>query len=597
MRRSGLLPALGVIFLLVLFYARLAGFPLQDPDEGRYASIPLEMILSGDWLTPRLAGVPYFEKPPLFYWLVALSYEVLGPSEFATRVVPATAALLSVLMVYAFARRFFSRRAALLAGGVLATAPLFFVLSQAAVIDMVLAACFTATLLALWLALDSPEAEKRRWVLVVAVATALGVLAKGLVALALCGAIGLIAVLAFRDWALLRQLLRPAPLLLFLAIAAPWFVLISLEHPAFPHYFFVEQHFHRYLDAAGHNIPHAEGPFFYIPVLLVTLLPWTLVPLVLGFSASGRGALGILRRDLLGYLALWAGAVFLFFSASSSKLPTYLLPMFPPLALFIGAWLDAALDDDAESDRLVAVLSFPLLILGAVLVPVAVLAWPFSSSLAAAVSASEADFVAIRSGVFFGGVAALAGGLVWRWARARGRALPIDLVLLLIVTLGAAELGAVGARAVAKSGVYAARVVEEQGKPGDLVVFYRQLSQSFGFYHRGPTVHVDDFGELAELAALLPAAERDAIYWEGTEQLRAAWTRPGQRVFMYVDERQLDDLAGKLGRPARILARNRKRVLVDNPPERAVVPSRATPPGLEAAGAAPAASTGAPAPW
>lgn len=591
MRSARLIPLFGVLFLLALFYARLAGFPLQDPDEGRYASIPLEMLLRGDWLTPRLAGIPYFEKPPLFYWLVALSYEILGPSEFATRAVSATAALLTVLMVYGFGRRFLSRRAALLAAGILATMPLFFVLSQAAVIDMVLTACFAGTLLAFFTALDAPPGERAPWIVIVAISTALGVLAKGLVALVLCGAIGLAALLLLRDWTMFRALLRPLPLLIFLAVAAPWFVLISLEHPVFPHYFFVEQHFYRYLDAAGHNIPHAEGPFFYVPVLLVTALPWTLVPILLATTRAGRGAFGILRRDLLFYLLLWAGTVFLFFSASSSKLPTYLLPMFPPLALVLGAWLDAAIDEDAGSERLVNFLFAPVLLLGLLLVPVALVAWPFSSSIAGAVKSSEADFAAIRSGVLWGGLAALAGGLARRRARSLGRALPVDLLMLLVVTLGATELGAVGARAVAKSGIHAARVVNAEARPGDIVVFYHQLSQSFGFY-RGlgaaqngsgdvPVIHVDDFGELAELADLLPEEQRDKLLWHGLDDLRAAWVRPGQRVFLYVDERELEQLGPELGSAPRILGRNRRRVLVDNrgPQAAARVGAGNVPPG------------------
>lgn len=562
MRGTRYLPWFGLVGLLVLLFGRIAGFPLQDPDEGRYAAIPLAMLAQGDWLTPTLAGVPYFEKPPLFYWLIAASFEFFGASAFAARFVSALAALATVAMTYGFGRHVFGRRAALLAAGMLATAPLFFILSQAAVIDMLLTACFTATMLAFFLACEAEE--KGRWIAVVCVAAALGLLAKGLVALVLPGAIALLLLALRRDLGTLRALVRPWPILLFLAVGAPWFVWMSIEHPVFPDYFFVQQHFHRFLDAGAHDLPHVEGRFFYIPVILGAALPWSLVPLLLVLQERGRGAFSILRRDLLVFLGVWALGVVGFFSMSSSKLAPYILPAFPPIALAVGAWLDAALDDDEAFDPLGRSLWLGVVGLGMVLAPVGLVASLFAESLAEGVGAGAQDLRIVGGGVLWGGLALLGGGLLWRRLAGAGRLLPVDAFLLLVLTLGATEVGAIGARAVAKSGIYAARVLNAEAGPDDRIVLYHQLSQSLLFYSPRRVVHVEDFGELAELVAMLPEQEREKWFWEDDERLLREWNSE-KRVFLYIDQRRLDELQPRLGRPARHLAQNRRRVLVDNP--------------------------------
>src|SRR5262245_44021188 len=157
--------------------SRLAGFALADPDEGRYAEIPREMIKLGDWINPHLAYVDYFEKPPLLYWLVGLSFHVFGASEWAARLVSAGAGIVGVVLIHALGVRLFGRRAALLAAAILITSPLYFALSQVLVTDMLLTACMTGTLLAL----HQVRVARHHsiWTIAAAVSTALGVLAKG----------------------------------------------------------------------------------------------------------------------------------------------------------------------------------------------------------------------------------------------------------------------------------------------------------------------------------------------------------------------------------------------------------------------------------
>src|SRR4030095_5055859 len=172
--------AVAVAALLVVYLGRIGGFPLQDPDEGRYAEIPREMVESGDWLTPRLNYVKYYEKPPLLYWLIATSFVAFGPEEWAGRLIPVLAGLATIAMTLALGAAALGSRAAWLAAAVLATSPLFFGLSQAILIDMVLTACTTATLGALWFAQTAERREvKDRWVLVAAVGAGLRVVQEG----------------------------------------------------------------------------------------------------------------------------------------------------------------------------------------------------------------------------------------------------------------------------------------------------------------------------------------------------------------------------------------------------------------------------------
>ena len=559
MNYKRLLPWLALGLVAVLFFSRLSGFAFQDPDEGRYARVPQEMLAAGDWLTPSLAGVPYFEKPPLFYWLVAGAYELLGETEGAARTIPAVAAFLTVWMTLSFGRLYLGQRAGVLAAGILATAPLFFIFSQALVIDMVLTACFTATMFAFYRACEAER--KSPWVLATVTAAALAILAKGLLGLVLPGAIAVLTLAARRDLSTLRALVRPAPIVLFLVLTLPWFVLMASKHPDFLQYFLIENHFGRFLDAEGYGIAHPEGPWFYIPIMLFTPLPWSLTPFLLAAQRSTRQALGLVRRDLLVFFLIWAGVVVLFFSASSSKLPPYVLPAFPPLALLLGSWLDHALDDELGENLLQRIVWPILVLLGGIFVLAAAGAWLFAGTLSTSFPGNDAEIIAIRNAVFWAGLPLVLAGAYWR--SRQHLLLSADMVFLMILAVGAAELGATGARSVAKSGRIAAEYLNREAGPDDLIVMYRQLSQSLLFYADRRPVHIDDFVELTELVEIMPAEDREPWFWHGNEQLLAEWNSP-RRVFMYISERALAQLAPELGRPYRELARNRSRVLIDN---------------------------------
>lgn len=307
-----------------LFFFNLSGVGLIGPDEPRYAAIGRDMARSGDWVTPRLWGQAWFEKPPLLYWMTGLACRAGLGEETAPRL---PVALLSVAFLCFYWRRLereFGRRAALFATAVLATSAAWLAFSHVAVTDLPMAAAFSAAMLAglPWIA----RGDRRSLALASALLGA-AVLAKGLVPLAL--ALPLVWA-GRRQW---RDLLRPAPILAFSAVAAPWYLLASLRHgSAFLADFFLKHHLARFFTG---ELQHQQPFWFYIPVLAAGLFPWT--PLL---------AL-LFRRTLyhdarLRFLLISVAFGLLFFSASTNKLPGYLLPLIPAACALMGVALAEA---------------------------------------------------------------------------------------------------------------------------------------------------------------------------------------------------------------------------------------------------------------
>jgi len=333
--------ALLVLLFGTLFAWRLGSAPLVNPDEGRYAEVPREMLASGDWVTPRLDGVPYFEKPPLVYWAVAACERLLGPSEWSVRLTPALFAVGGILLAYGAARRLYGRDAGFWAAVVLGTSLLYVAMGHLVGLDLAVSVLMSATLFCFVLGVHEPPGWRRRWLFYGLYASAaLATLTKGLMGFLITGAVMLLWLALVDQWKRLRPLHLPSGVALFLAIAAPWHVLVALRNPGWAHFYVIYEHWERFLEK-GHG---RYQPFwFFIPVLLLGLFPWT------GFLwAAFRDALagGWSRRRenaQAWFLAIWAAFIFLFFSKSQSKLIPYILPVFPPLAVIAGRWLAATL--------------------------------------------------------------------------------------------------------------------------------------------------------------------------------------------------------------------------------------------------------------
>jgi 4-amino-4-deoxy-L-arabinose transferase-like glycosyltransferase len=328
--RLGLLLVLGAVGVLWFGFLELRG--LYFPDEGRYAEIPREMLATGDWVTPRLNGIPYFEKPPLQYWATAATFAVASADEWTTRLWPASAGLLTVIGVLLTARRLFSRRAGWMAATVLGSCWGYFLGSQFVTLDMTLTAFMTGALCAFLVAQDARTGARgrRRFMLLAWALCALGVLTKGVVGIALpVLALGLYIALT-RDFALLKRLTLRAGLALFLAIAAPWFVLVELRNPGFAEFFFVREHLMRYTQPVHHRV----GPWWYfVPVAIAFLMPWLPAIVAALWHDRTRAPRTAPAFDAARFAWCSAAAILVFFSLSSSKLPAYIMPGIGAVAL------------------------------------------------------------------------------------------------------------------------------------------------------------------------------------------------------------------------------------------------------------------------
>lgn len=323
-----------VTVLAVVWFANLDARKLIRPDEGRYAEIAREMAATGDWITPRLNGIKYFEKPPLQYWITAVVYRVFGPDEWTARLWAGVSGALCVLLVWRAGKRLFGAEAGAYAG-LVATGMLWMVANaHLNTLDMGLTLWLTLGVAGfLWAQRDaaSPR-ERRNGMLLSWAACALAVLTKGLIGVVLpAGAIGAY-MLAARDIRLLGRLHLMAGIAVLLLITAPWFVAVSLANPEFAQFFFVREHFQRFLTA----VHRRQEPWWYFgPLLLAGALPWTVLAIQsLATATRGDATSGRFRPRL--FLLIWCVFVVLFFSASKSKLPSYILPVFPALAWLMG---------------------------------------------------------------------------------------------------------------------------------------------------------------------------------------------------------------------------------------------------------------------
>ncbi|VTU24204.1 ArnT family glycosyltransferase [Variovorax sp. PBL-E5] len=321
----------------LLWFASLGTRSLISPDEGRYATLALEMARSGDWITPRLNGLLYFEKPALQYWIGALSFKCLGITEFAARLGPGLAGFLTVIVVGWTSWRLWGREVGLQALAITASTTWIVGNSHFLTLDAGLTLFLTLALCSVLLAMRHDASPgrvahdaRRRWIWIAWAAMAGAVLSKGLIGIAIPGGVLLTISLWRRDMALLRGMRWGSGAVIFLALAAPWFVLMSLRHPEFANFFFIHEHFTRYLTTEHRR----EGAWwYYLPILLAGALPWT-GGLAWSLKPDRRhGETDGPPIDSRNVLIVWSLFILLFFSASGSKLPSYILPMFPALAM------------------------------------------------------------------------------------------------------------------------------------------------------------------------------------------------------------------------------------------------------------------------
>jgi len=319
------------IVLAAVWFGTLGQRALTRPDEGRYAEIPREMAVSGDWLTPRLNDIKYFEKPALQYWATAAGFKVFADNEWTARLWPALTGFFSIVLVWWTGRRLWGAQAGHLAAAILASSLLFVGMGHILTLDMGLSFFLQVAWTGCLLAQQEDRLTSRRWMLLAWAGLALAVLSKGIVALVLTGATLVGYTLLNRDTSPWRRLSPLAGLALFLIVAAPWFVAVSVANPEFPHFFFIHEHFERFLSTVHRR---DEPPWFFLAVYSLGALPWTLLLLQAVPRAWSRGVARTFSPER--FVLLWVLTTFAFFNVSGSKMAPYILPIFPALALLGG---------------------------------------------------------------------------------------------------------------------------------------------------------------------------------------------------------------------------------------------------------------------
>ncbi len=540
-----------VVALAVIWFVPLGWRHLIPSDEGRYAEMAREMFATGDWITPRYNGYKYFEKPPLQTWLNALTFAWFGIGDWQARLYTALASFGGVLVVGYTGARLFNPLCGFLAALVLACSPYWNLMGHFNALDMGLAFWMTVALCSLLLA-QRPGLRPgavRGWMWLCWAAMALAVLSKGLVGLILPGAVLVLYTLIARDWALWKRLYLVSGLVIFFAIVTPWFVLVQQRNPEFFNFFFIVQQFRRYL-TPEQNRP---GVFYYfVPVLLVGFLPWLSVA-----AQSIRHALRMPRQPNgfapMLVLLIWSAFIFLFFSASHSKLISYVLPVAPALALVIGAYLPLV---TAESLR--------RHLLGYLVFYVAAALGIISLAYLGDARTPNALYRAFMLWLYGGLAAAFALTLVAvRLSRRAGGG-----IVGALTAFGAAWLlfGTIGGTGHDEFGRYssgallAPPVRAELAKlPAD-TPFYavETLDHTFPFYARHTTIMVAREDELAfgismEPGKWIPTVDEWVARWKA-DRYALAIMPPGRYAALAAQ-----------GLPMKVIARDNRRVIVEKP--------------------------------
>jgi 4-amino-4-deoxy-L-arabinose transferase-like glycosyltransferase len=372
-------PAARLLWILIIlatlyfsYFHNLGAIGLVGPDEPRYAWIARDMVESGDWVTPRLYGKPWFEKPVLYYWGAALSFKCFGVSDAAARLPSAMAALFATLAMGWLAWRVYGGETARWLLLLLPTTVGMIGFSHAAATDMPFAGMLTVAMVCAALILglvqrDEGSPGPRIGPLVLfGFFLGLAVLAKGPAAILLSGGAVLLWAILTRRWRDALRCFHPFAIVSFCVTALPWYVLCARRNPDFFRVFIIEHNFKRYLTP---EFQHIQPFWFYIPVVLIAFLPWTLI-LVWG---GALGAHRIRRNGQIGsttiLLLSWAGFCLVFFSISKSKLPGYILPAIPAIALLLSrAYVVFSIQSEKSLHWTLSTYSFVSLLAGVALI-------------------------------------------------------------------------------------------------------------------------------------------------------------------------------------------------------------------------------------
>jgi 4-amino-4-deoxy-L-arabinose transferase-like glycosyltransferase len=330
-----------IIIFALFWFGTLNYRHLIPSDEGRYAEMAREMLLTGDWITPRYNGYKYFEKPPLQIWATAVTFQFFGMGEWQARLWAGLTGFLTILLIGFTGSRIYNARVGWLAAIVLASSPMWIISGHFNSLDMGLSAFLVAALCSLLLAQTAQDKnQSRNWMWACWAFMALATLSKGLIGAAIPAMVFVAYSLSTWDWKIWTRLKLFSGMAIYLIITAPWFVMVALRNSEFLEFFFIHEHLQRFTE----DTHSRTGPIYYfVPLLLIGILPWLFqIPGAIAQAWQER------RQEFSSswLLVCWFVVIFAFFSVSQSKLPGYIIPIFPALALLIGNRLDHVLGDN-----------------------------------------------------------------------------------------------------------------------------------------------------------------------------------------------------------------------------------------------------------
>ncbi|GHV38354.1 glycosyl transferase [Synergistales bacterium] len=509
------LPIILCAIFFIIYISPLSTHPLLEPDEGRYAEIAREMNESGDYVTPKLNYVKYFEKPALLYWAQAWSFKIFGENEFAARLPSSLAALSGIAVTGLLAASVYGRRAGIIAAVITGTSLLYFAIGTFDITDMLVSFFITLAMAGCYI---GHLRKNKRWYLAFYAAMALGLLTKGLIALALPGGVIFWYIVITRKWRLIPDMLYLPGIILFFAVATPWFYLVCRENPDFFNFFFIQEHFLRFAT----KMHDRYQPFwFFLPLIPAGLFPWTAFLFALLYKNS------ILRapqsqevKDANIFMALWFGVILLFFSASSSKLIPYIVPCIPPLAILMAADIDRFITL-AGPRRFVFLNAALNLLLVFALFVYALFGKEINET-------SRLELLIIAFLVSLG----LVGGAVssCRYASRDMSAAALCLCagsLMFAFCIQAVYIPVGKERSV----MNAARIVAAHKRDNEKIASYKDVLQAMPFYTKERLVLVDYMGELEFGALQEPEAER-RTWFPSMDEFMEEWNRGTPHVLV-----------------------------------------------------------------
>jgi 4-amino-4-deoxy-L-arabinose transferase-like glycosyltransferase len=330
---------LTLLFVLIaIFYLLwLGSHALLTPDEARYSEIAREMVQTKDYITPRLNGTVFLDKPILYYWLQASAIKMFGLNEWSLRLWPAFIGVIGCLILYVGGRLLFNRRTGILAAIILATSPLYFGMSHYANLDLEVAVFISVSLLAFIIGIQNDNKQQTLWLWLAYICAGLAILTKGMMGLAFPMMIIGIWILLLNNWRIIKNMRLPSGLVLILIITLPWFYWVQQANPNFMDHFFLNQQVTRFVSK---DFNDAEPFWFYLPIVLGGIFPW-----IIFLPQSIIYHYQLIKKDKTRYnaelfLLLWPLLIFIFFSIPHSKTIGYIVPVIPPLALLLGRYLD-----------------------------------------------------------------------------------------------------------------------------------------------------------------------------------------------------------------------------------------------------------------